>query len=310
MSIFFYCPWSNKNEWLKKIQLTFKKSKVFSIEDNPNLEKIECAIVWDLPNHILGKMKNVKVFFSMGAGVDHILNLTNYKGQTIIRLKDIIMAERMSNHVLSQILYFQLNLPFYKETQKKKIWPDDIEPKLNASTTVGILGLGYLGSFVGETLKKLNYNIIGFKNSKPTSKYLFPVYYLKKDLKKFITNSDIIVSILPSTHNTKYFINKIFLNLMKKNALLISVGRGSILNEKDLISHIKNNENFFASLDVFEKEPLMKSSPLWQMKNVIITPHVASLTGVDSAVNYMYKKYNEFNKKGYLKSDVDNNKGY
>ena len=57
MSIFFYCPWSNKNEWLKKIQLTFKKTKVFSIEDNPNLEKIECAIVWDLPNHILGKMK-------------------------------------------------------------------------------------------------------------------------------------------------------------------------------------------------------------------------------------------------------------
>ena len=112
--------------------------------------------------------------------------------------------------------------------------------------------------------------------------YLFPVYYLKKDLKKFITNSDIIVSILPSTHNTKYFINKIFLNLMKKNALLISVGRGSILNEKDLISHIKNNENFFASLDVFEKEPLMKSSPLWQMKNVIITPHTAFFSKASS----------------------------
>ena len=310
MSIFFYCPWSNKKDWFKKIQSTFKKTKVFSIEDNPNLEKIKCAIVWELPNHILDKMKNVKIFFSMGAGVDHILNLKSYKGQPIIRLKDIIMAERMSNHVLSQILYFQLNLPFYKETQKKKIWPDDIEPNLNTSMTVGILGFGYLGSFVGETLKKLNYNVIGFKNSKPTSKHLFPVYYLKKDLKKFITSSDVIVSILPSTPNTKYFINKIFLNLMKKNALLISVGRGSILNEKDLILHIKKNKNFYASLDVFEKEPLIKSSPLWHMKNVIITPHVASLTGVDSAVNYMYKKYNEFNKKGYLKSDVNNKKGY
>ena len=310
MSIFFYCPWPNKNEWLKSIKSSFKKTKVFSLEDNPNLEKIECAIVWNLPNNILRKMKNVKVFFSMGAGVDHILKLSSYKGQPIIRLKDIVLAERMSNHILSQILYFQLNLLFYKETQKKKIWPDDIEPKLNQSITIGILGLGYLGSFVAKTLLKLNYNIIGFKNSKPKSKYLFRVYYNNRDLKKFISSSDIVVSILPSTPNTKYFINKNFLNTMKKNAFLISVGRGSVLKEKDLISHLKRNKMFYASLDVFEKEPLAKSSPLWTMQNVIITPHVASLTGINSAVEHIYKKYTEFKQNGYLKSDVNIKKGY
>ncbi len=310
MSLLFYCPWPNKHHWLSEIRRKFKKIKIYTLKDNPNFSKIEYAIIWNLPNNILEKMKNIKVFFSMGAGVDHILNLSNYKGQPIIRLKDKILAERMSNHILSQILYFQLNLFFYKESQKNKVWPDDIEPELNKSMTIGILGLGYLGSFVAKTLQKLNYTVIGFKQSKPKKKYSYPIYYTKKDLKKFISKSDAIISILPSTPNTNHFINKSFLSIMKKKSLLISVGRGSVIKEKDLIHHIKKNKTFYASLDVFEKEPLTKSSPLWKMNNVIITPHVASLTGVDSAVDHMYKKYNAYIKKGYLKSDVNINKGY
>lgn len=310
MSLFFYCPWANKQHWLNEIRKKFKNIKICTLKDNPNFSKVEYAIIWNLPNNILEKMKNIKVFFSMGAGVDHILNLSNYKGQPIIRLKDKVLSERMSNHILSQILYFQLNLFFYKESQKNKVWPDDIEPELNQSMTIGILGLGYLGSFAAKTLQKLNYNVIGFKQSKPKKKYSYPIYYTKNDLKKFISKCDVIVSILPSTPNTKHFINKYFLSIMKKKSLLINVGRGSVIKEKDLIHHIIKNKTFYASLDVFKKEPLTKSSPLWKMNNVIITPHVASLTGVNSAVDHMYKKYNKYIKKGYLKSDVNINKGY
>ena len=97
---------------------------------------------------------------------------------------------------------------------------------------------------------------------------------------------------------------------MKKESLLINVGRGSTLNEKDLITHLKKYKNFYASLDVFEKEPLLKSHPLWKIPNVIITPHIASLTVVDTAVKYMYSKYSEYIKNGRIKNDINLKKCY
>ena len=97
---------------------------------------------------------------------------------------------------------------------------------------------------------------------------------------------------------------------MKKKALLINVGRGSTLDEKALITHLKNHNHFFVSLDVFEKEPLPKTSPLWNLPNVTITPHVASLTVVKTSVNYLYSKYKFFKKNKKINSDVDIRKGY
>ena len=119
-----------------------------------------------------------------------------------------------------------------------------------------------------------------------------------------------MVSILPSTTNTYDFIDKDFLESMQKKALLINVGRGSSINEKDLINHLIKNKFFFASLDVFKTEPLTKKSPFWHLPNVTVTPHIASLTGINSAVNHMYKKYIESQKSKRYKSDVDFKKGY
>ncbi len=85
MNIFFYCKWINKDEWLTKIKKKFKNHKILTLSDKPNFEKIECAIIWEIPDKLLGKMKNLKLIFSMGAGVDHILNLTSYKNVPIIR---------------------------------------------------------------------------------------------------------------------------------------------------------------------------------------------------------------------------------
>ena len=104
MSILFHCPWHNNKEWLEVIKKQFKNKKIYILKDKPDLSKIECAIIWNISNHTLSKMSNVKILFSLGAGVDHITELKSYRGQPIIRLKDPFMAERMTNHILSQIL--------------------------------------------------------------------------------------------------------------------------------------------------------------------------------------------------------------
>ena len=97
---------------------------------------------------------------------------------------------------------------------------------------------------------------------------------------------------------------------MKKKVLFINVGRGSAINEKDLIFYLKKNKQFQASLDVFNVEPLPKKHPFWKLPNVTITPHVASLTGIESAINQIYTKIKKFKKNKKIKSDVDLIKGY
>jgi glyoxylate/hydroxypyruvate reductase A len=223
------------------------------------------------------------------------------------------MAERMSYHVLSQILEYQLNLKFFQKAQLRKLWQEGLQfqrqVKLNNQINVGILGVGFLGKHVGRFLQKLGYQVIGFKRTFPKEKFSFPIY-INKDLGSFIKSSNIIVSILPATIKTDNFIDKKFLKKMKDDSLLINVGRGASINELDLISHLSANRNFFVSLDVFKKEPLIKKSLLWNMNNVTITPHVASITQVDTVTDQMYKKFLTFKRYKKVKTDVNLKKGY
>jgi len=309
MNILFHASFANQDEFLKSLRKKFFSHKIFTLDQNVPLDKIEVALVWNLTDKILKKLKNLKIIFSLGAGVDHILKLPSYKNTPIIRIQDPNMRSRMLNHVLSQILIYQLKLTEYNKAQQKNIWLDERHTSLNKDLTIGVLGVGYLGKFIANKLKSLNYNVIGYKNTISAAKYSIPIYY-KKSLKTFLKLSDIIVSVLPATKETRDLINKSFLNQMKKKSLLINIGRGSSLNEMDLLKHIKQNNYFFASLDVFKKEPLPKNSKLWKNQNITVTPHVAAITDVDSSINYIFSKFEQFRTKGKIKSDVKIKNGY
>lgn len=309
MNILFHASFANQDEFLKSLRKKFFSHKIFTLDQNVPLDKIEVALVWNLPDKILKKLKNLKIIFSLGAGVDHILKLPSYKNTPIIRIQDPNMRSRMLNHVLAQILIYQLKLTEYNKAQQKNIWLDERHTSLNKDLTIGVLGVGYLGKFIANKLKSLNYNVIGYKNTISAAKYSIPIYY-KKSLKTFLKLSDIIVSVLPATKETRDLINKSFLNQMKKKSLLINIGRGSSLNEMDLLKHIKQNNYFFASLDVFKKEPLPKNSKLWKNQNITVTPHVAAITDVDSSINYIFSKFEQFRKNGKIKSDVKIKNGY
>ena len=309
MNILFHASFANQDEFLKSLRKKFFSHKIFTLDQNVPLDKIEVALVWNLPDKILKKLKNLKIIFSLGAGVDHILKLPSYKNTPIIRIQDPNMRSRMLNHVLAQILIYQLKLTEYNKAQQKNIWLDERHTSLNKDLTIGVLGVGYLGKFIANKLKSLNYNVIGYKNTISAAKYSIPIYY-KKSLKTFLKLSDIIVSVLPATIETRDLINKSFLNQMKKKSLLINIGRGSSLNEMDLLKHIKQNNFFFASLDVFKKEPLPKNSKLWKNQNITVTPHVAAITDVDSSINYIFSKFEQFRTNGKIKSDVKIKNGY
>ena len=308
MNILFHCTFENSNEWKRKLKKKFRNKNIISIYDKSKFDKVDIAIIWNLPKQILKKLPNLKIIFSLGAGVDHILKLDDYNGTPIVRIKDPLMGELMYYYVLSQILNFQVGFNEYKIAQKNKVWRKQILPPFNKNLTIGLLGLGYLGSIVAKSLNRNNYNIIGYKKTKIKGER-FKIYY-GKQLSTFIKSSDIIINILPNTKETKNFINTKFLSAMKKKSLLINIGRGSTLNERDLIKHMKKNQNFFASLDVFQNEPLSRKNLLWSIPNINITPHVASITLINSAIDLIFERYTKYRKTKKIKSDVNLNKGY
>ena len=310
MTILFHNTTFDKIDvWKKTIKKYFKNEKIISIKDYKNFHDVNCAIIWNLPDNILSKLKNLQVIFSMGAGVDHILKLKNYnKKIPIIRIKDEEMGERIANYSLAQILNYQLNFKIFQNSQIKKYWSGERTPIDNENLTVGILGLGFLGSRIAKKLVNLNYNVIAFKKS---PKRLSNIkIYTKKNIIKFIKNSDVIVSILPATPETDNIINASFLKKMKKKSCLINIGRGNAIDESALVEHSKSNKDFFAYLDVFKSEPLKPSSKLWELTNVSITPHVAGVTVIESAIEYMFTKYKIYKKNHKLKSDVESNKHF
>tara|TARA_B100000029_G_scaffold110214_5_gene102005 strand:- start:8148 stop:9077 length:930 start_codon:yes stop_codon:yes gene_type:complete len=309
MSILFHCTFPNEDKWFNSVKRKFKNHKVYKISNKFDYNLIQYAIVWNLPDKVLNKLKNLKIIFSLGAGVDHIINLPSYNNTPIFRIKDPNMAERMSYHVHSQILVYQLKLHLFQKAQIKRKWLGEQETLLNNKITVGILGAGFLGTAVGRYLKKLNYRVIGFKKYPIKIKKYFTIY-TKKKLGIFIKNSDIIVSILPYTEETKNFINEKFLKKMKKKSLLINIGRGASLNENHLLMHLEKNKNFYASLDVFKTEPLPRKHKFWTHKNVIVTPHAAALTDIDSSIKLMHDRYLSYKKNGKIKSDVNLKRGY
>ena len=292
MTILFHNTTFDKIDvWKKTIKQYFKNEEIISIKDYKKFNDVKYAIIWNLPDHILPRLKNLKVIFSMGAGIDHILKLKSYnKKIPIVRIKDPKMAERIANYSLAQILNYQLNFKIFQNSQINKNWLRQITPNDNENLTVGIMGFGFLGNHIARLLLRLNYNVIGYKKSQKKLKYI--KIYTGKNIINFIKNSDIIISILPATPETDNIINASFLKKMKKKSCLINIGRGNAVDEKALVEHLKRNKTFFAYLDVFKNEPLKSSSKLWNLPNVSITPHIAGVTVIETAVEYMFKKYN------------------
>ncbi len=146
----------------------------------------------------------------MGADVDHILKLKNYnKKIPVIRIKDEKMGERIANYSLAQILNYQLNFKIFQNSQSKHYWSGERTPIDNKNLTVGILGLGFLGNHIARLLNKLNYNVIAYKKNQKKVKNI--KIYTGKNIINFIKNSDVIISILPSTPQTHNMIDKKFL---------------------------------------------------------------------------------------------------
>jgi glyoxylate/hydroxypyruvate reductase A len=122
--------------------------------------------------------------------------------------------------------------------------------------------------------------------------------------------TDILVSLIPLTDKTKYLLNYKTLSFLKKGACIVNFARGAIINEKDLVKHLNSGNIKHAVLDVFEQEPLPKTSILWKHKRVTILPHISANTDFESASDIVAKNLKLFKLKKKIPKSVDLQRGY
>ncbi|WP_127844385.1 2-hydroxyacid dehydrogenase [Psychroflexus aestuariivivens] len=308
MSILIVSQNRNPKSWVDTLK---SKNQDLDIQVYPEVDRpddVEFAISWKHPEGIYQNYPNLKVIASMGAGVNHILKDDNLpKGVKITRIVDEQLTKDMSDFVLLQCLAVTRNLFLHWQNQQKSNW------KLKSyqtpeKTTVGIMGYGNLGQAAGEKLHKNEFKVIGYANSSKTINEIS--VYGKQNMDEFLTQTDILVCLLPVTSETKGVLNFDLFKKLKPNAYLVNVARGEHLVENDLIKAI--NEGFLsgASLDVFQEEPLPESHKFWEHSQIQVTPHIASMTDPNSVAEQLLTNFEKMKSGEDLIHEVDVDKGY
>lgn len=260
-----------------------------SIYPDIDYDKIDCICLWKHPQNVLGKFKNLKLIHSMGAGVDHIVNDPSCpKGIPICRISDDKLSFSMTNYIITAVLFYHRRILKYQNDKKNKLWDHITHPEI-LPINIGILGYGALGSDAADKLKYIGFNVIGYSLNKKKENGI--KIYHGEELDLFLSKINVLVCTVPYTQKTHHLLDRNLFKKLNKETYLINVSRGKVQNEKNIVEYIDNGTLSGAFLDVFETEPLPKSSEIWKHEKIQITPHNASITNEDAAVPQILENY-------------------
>jgi len=275
--------WEDMDVWSNGLQAAMPEMDIKVYPDEGDVNDIEYAVVWKHPRGILKKYPNLKAILSLGAGVDHIISDSELpKGLPIVRLVDKKLTHEMYLHSLHWVLHFHSDQYLYRIQQQSREWIQQSSVQ-SEDRTIGIMGLGNIGKAIGDSLVNLDFKVIGWGARPKNSLGEIEYYYGHEQLSEFLSQTDILINILPLTENTKNILTKNELKLLPKGSFIINIGRGGIINENDLLSFLNSGHINAAALDVFAQEPLPENNSLWGHSSVYITPHIAGQSNPGSA---------------------------
>ncbi|WP_445506366.1 D-2-hydroxyacid dehydrogenase [Niallia sp. 03190] len=230
---------------------------------------------WD--NKLVFNNKELKWIQTWSAGVNSLPLHELAEKNVLVTSANGVHSFPISETVFALMLALTRKIDTYVKNQQNKVWDDSkIELEIHKKT-VGIIGVGAIGKETAKIAKAFGMKVLGVRHSGKQAEFVDEMYK-QSDLNKILPHCDYIVVTLPLTDETHYLFQKEQFSKMKDTAFFINIGRGEIVKEEDLVSALKDGEIAGAGLDVFETEPLQKESPLWEMENVIITPHTSGST--------------------------------
>lgn len=241
-------------------------------------DEIDAALVWKPPRAALANCRNLKLVINLGAGADAVIGDDALPSTVpVARIVDPGMTRMMVAYVSLAVLRYQRDFESFELARNERRW-HHAYPTDPALCRVGVMGLGQLGSAVASALAGLGLDVAGWsRRGKSIPGIAF--YAGTAQLKAFLARTDILVLLLPITPQTRGLVDRDVLAALPRGARLVNAGRGATVDEGALIAALRTNHLAGATLDVFEQEPLPPGHPLWEMEQVMITPHQASVPG-------------------------------
>ena len=282
------------------------KVETFPYDGDP--EAVDYALVWSPPPGELKRYPNLKVIFSVGAGIDHLKNDPELPDLPVVRMVEPGLTAGMTEYVVWAVLHHHRYMLDYAEQQRERRW-EEINQIPAVRRRVGILGLGHLGRDAAEKLAVFGFPLSGWSRSEKNVPGV-RCHHGDAGLKAFLAESEILVALLPWTAETDGILNAETLGQLPKGAALINVGRGGLQVEADLVAALDSGQLSGATLDVFREEPLPSDSPFYDHPRVVVTPHIASMTIPETAVGAVLEQIRRFEAGQPLEHTVDFKRGY
>lgn len=215
------------------------------------------------------------------AGADRLLSSGFIEGGITVTTVSGLHATPIGEYVLAQFLMFAKGAPKFVRAQREHEWARYMPQELSGKT-VGVVGMGHIGGEVARLAKAFGCRVIATRRSAGRGATdercdeLMPA----SDLPRLLGESDYVVVCVPLTVETRGLIGERELRAMKPTGVIVNIARGPIIVESELVRALREGWIAGAGLDVFEKEPLPGDSPLWDMENVILTPHISGGTEI------------------------------
>jgi glyoxylate/hydroxypyruvate reductase A len=309
MRILLYRADGQTGPWVTDFAEVLPRAEVVLWQEGALEAPCDYAVLWAPPAALLGQLAHVKAIFLAGAGVDAILRFGDaLPSVPIIRLGDAGMAVQMAEYVAHAVLRYFRRFDEYEKQARRGLWAPLPQHDKN-EFTIGVLGMGMLGSRVLETMGHFGFPLRGWSRT-PKQVDGVACYAGIDSLGEFLAGTRVLVCMLPLTPETTNLLDRARLSLLPKGAYLINVARGAHVAEPDLLTLIRSGHLAGATLDVFRNEPLPAPHPFWDEQRITITPHISALTIRHDSVRQIAGKINALENGEPVADVVDRTKGY
>lgn len=314
MAFLFILPTLPVNAWIAAMRRAAPSLDIRAWPEMGRVEDISYATAWLPPPGVLRNLPNLKVIFSLGAGVDAIINdPTLPENVPIVRVNDPDLTGRMAEYVVLHVLIHHRQQRRIDGNQKRKKW-DSFPTHAASDVAVGIMGLGVMGTLSAERLRDLGFKVAGWSRSRKRIDGVH-CYAGAAEFDSFLRRTDILVSLLPATPETDRIINGDLIRKLSRKGpfgapIVINAGRGRQQVESDIVECLDTGELFAATLDVFSVEPLPPDSPLWIHPKVTVTPHTAADSEPEVICAYVARQIERHRAGTPLANVVDRLRGY
>ncbi|MBK9927212.1 MAG: D-2-hydroxyacid dehydrogenase [Anaerolineales bacterium] len=281
----------------------------------------ECDIVFGGTGKIrkvFHDLPNLKWVQTMSAGVEWLMDPSLRRDYVLTNAKNVF-GESMSEYVFGYMLYYKKRIAERQEAQHKKQW-DEQDGGVLRGKTLGLIGVGSIGSHIAMTAKHFKMNVWGYTRGSETSTHVDRYFHPNnlesdsslhsKGVLSFAKGLDYLIVVLPKTDGTTSIVNAEVLNALPHHALLINVGRGNAVDTSALLEALTQNKIAGAVLDVTEPEPLPEEHPFWTAPNLLLTFHTSAMSYPEDMVGLFVENYKLYIEGKPLKHQVDFERGY